>query len=90
MTNKQLEIAKRAVDIYWLSIIVAYSLYFETTIGYYYVLGGLLIFIIHLIEIPFTNNIITKHSDEPMKDRLRMLAYGYIIPTMLLNKAKKN
>lgn len=89
MNEAQLKIGKIGLIIYWISVVATYFLYFDTTAGYYHAIGGLVILGVHVLEIGIFNKAIKKYSDNVTMDSLRILIFGFLVPTGLKLKAKK-
>ena len=87
MNQTQITIGKRLLDIYWLSVVVA-ALFLNSTFGYYYVLGGILVLFAHFIEMFVFEKTIKEYSTNLMRDRLMVLPYGLLVPNELKLKDK--
>lgn len=73
---------------YWVAVTIAFLMFMDTTLGYYLVLSGQIIFAVHIIELFVFNKALEKYSDNLMKDRLMILPFGFLVPAEL--KAAKN
>lgn len=88
MNKTQITIGKRLLEIYWVSVVLAALFLFETTLGYYHVMGGGFILFAHFIEMFVFGKTLKEHSNNLMRDRLLVLPYGLLVPNEL--KLKKD
>ena len=89
MNSAQLKIGKIGLILYWISVVVTYFLYFDTTVGYYHAMGGAVIFAVHILEIGIFNKALKKYSDNVTMDSFRILIFGFLVPTELKLKSRK-
>ena len=89
MNSTQLSIGKFGLVIYWVSVIVTFFLYTDTTIGFYYTIGGAVTLAVHILEMIIFNKTLVKYSDNLLKDRFRILFFGFLVPTELKLKSRK-
>lgn len=88
MNLKQINIAKKIMLIYWASVIITLLFFHDTTFGYYHVLIGGVVLVVHVCETFIFNGAYQKYSDNIGRDKLLNLVYGILVPIEL--KLKKN
>jgi|GEM_PF-6042395 len=88
MNSKSIAIAKKATLIFWLSILIVALFFLDSNFGQKYVMFGVFIFLIHVIETFIFDKLLKKHSKNIVLDKLLMLPMGATIPLGLIAESK--
>ncbi len=80
MKLAHIKIAKAGLVAYWVSVIIASLLYFETTYGYYHVIGGVAVLAAHLLETLLFHSLLKQYSHNVVGDKLKILLFGFLVP----------